>query len=93
MLSAHCNEPATLPQFFPLVFISFLILACCEPHAFGRPSGHRDFKGYPASMKIHHLPFLKYSNIAFSSFDRVKSILYLCSEGKIIIGHGISVCS
>lgn len=25
MLSAHFNEPVILPQFFPLVFISFLI--------------------------------------------------------------------
>ena len=78
MLSAHFNEPVILPQFFSLVFTSFLILACCERHAFGRPRGHRDFKGYyPAVVKIHRLPFLKYSNITFSSFNGLK-VLYIC---------------
>lgn len=42
MLSAHFNEPVILPHFSPLVFISFLILSCCEsPLTFGRPRGQR----------------------------------------------------
>lgn len=78
MLSAHFNEPVISPQFFSLSLYFFFdsFLSCCEPHVFGRPREHRDFKCHLALMKIHCLPLLKFSNIASFWFNRVTNTVY-----------------